>query len=250
MLLVKVHGIDIPLINIGTSPFIGAGQFGFKGLRWRRRFLHDPEAMAELLKIGYKCGAVGVHVIPEGSIERAVRMVQREYPDFKVIGSLPPANVTEGLDVLVSLGAQIIFLHGEVGDARDEAVIRSLMNQIKDRGCKPGVATHTTPVKTVKFLVERRIDAPILLPFNKMGYSMEDKESLERLVDSQPIECVGMKVLAAGRLKPKEAFQYISHHRLKAVIIGAVQKDEIREATHYALQYLTHSRQEIQRKKR
>lgn len=237
-MLVEVHGVKVPLVMLGTSPFVGAGQFGSKGLLWRRRFLHNAEAMAELMKASYEAGAVGVHIIPEGSIPEAVRLAKRDHPDFKATGTLMPRRVEEGLEELVSLEAQIIFLHPEIGESHDEALVSALLNRIRDRGCVPGVATHNNPPSTVRFLLQHGIDVPVLLPFNKLGYSMGDRAELERLVDTQPIQCIGMKVLAAGRLPPEEAFEYVSNHKIKAVTVGAVAEDEIKQAAHRAIRYL------------
>ena len=81
-----IEGRRVPLISIGTSPFIGAGQFGVKGLLWRSRFLHNAQAMAELMMESYELGAKGAHIIPLGDIPKAVKLVRREHPDFIVIG--------------------------------------------------------------------------------------------------------------------------------------------------------------------
>ena len=42
---------QIPKISIGTSPFMGAGQFGQLGLIWRTEFLHNAEKMARLMML-------------------------------------------------------------------------------------------------------------------------------------------------------------------------------------------------------
>ena len=49
----NLHGLKIPVIQVGTSPFIGAGQFGPIGLTWRRKFLDNAEAMAEVFATAF-----------------------------------------------------------------------------------------------------------------------------------------------------------------------------------------------------
>ena len=44
-----------------------------------------------------------------------------------------------------------------------------------------------------------------------------------------------MKSLAAGRINPEEAFQYISEHNISALAIGMVTKEEISESVPAAL---------------
>ena len=60
----KIDDIDIPLVSTGTSPFIGAGQFGSKAFEWRTRFLNNPMAMFEILEASYGEGARGIEVMP------------------------------------------------------------------------------------------------------------------------------------------------------------------------------------------
>lgn len=234
----KINGRKIPLVMIGSSPFIGAGQFSFKGLLWRRKFLKNAMAMAELMERSYEVGGGGAHVIPEGEIPNAVRMVREEYPDFKVIGSTLPYKVKEGIKELASLDAEIIFLHGEISDSRDEGKILELFDEIRGMGSLPGIASHNNPPKTIEFLLRRGIDAPVLLPFNKLGYAMNGKTELEQMIDTCPLNFIGMKTLAAGRLKPREALEYVSRHKIRAVTIGAVTEDEVKETFSIALHYL------------
>lgn len=42
---------DLPHLMLGTSPFIGAGQFGSRSSEYRKRFFDNPDNMTELLSI-------------------------------------------------------------------------------------------------------------------------------------------------------------------------------------------------------
>lgn len=229
-MLVKVAGTDVPLVSIGTSPFIGAGQFGFKGLIWRRTFLNDPRRMAELMIQGFKLGILGAHILPVGAIPIAVKLVRDTIPDYLVIGSLmPPPDLKESLETLISLESKIIFIHGEISDRRRKDQILSIIDIIKEMGATAGVATHTYPVRTLKFLLTEGIKVPVLLPFNLHGSYMEDQPELERLVDESHLECIAMKVLDAGRLSPKNAISYVVKHNIKAITVGMTSVQELEE---------------------
>ena len=65
---------------------------------------------------------------------------------------------------------------------------------------------------------------------------MGNKKELEELVDNtNNFYFIGMKTLAAGKIKPNLAFQYIANHNITAVTIGMVTKEQAEESTKIAL---------------
>jgi len=236
-LYTTIEGRKVPLISIGTSPFIGAGQFGVKGLLWRSRFLYNAPAMAELMMKSYEFGAKGAHIIPLGDIPKAVKLVRKEYPDFVVIGSTPPEGVEKGIKTLIDLDAEIIFVHGSIADSLRYELLDRYCRIIEEAGVISGVATHR-PVHTVRYVENNCLCKAVLLPFNPVGYSMENRRLLEEIVDNSSLSFIAMKALAAGSVRPEEAFKYISQHNIKAVTVGLVSKEEAKETIHAALKYL------------
>ena len=67
---------------------------------------------------------------------------------------------------------------------------------------------------------------------------MGQKEVLEEIVTNSDLTFVGMKVLAAGAVKPQVAFDYIAKFPIKAVTVGMVTKEEIQETVPIALKTL------------
>jgi hypothetical protein len=69
---------------------------------------------------------------------------------------------------------------------------------------------------------------------------MGNVEELESIVDNKDgYWFVGMKTLAAGRLSPSEAFEYISKHNICSVTIGMVSTEEAEITTKIALNALS-----------
>jgi len=239
MLFTSIEGREIPLVSIGTSPFFGAGQFGIKALSWREKFLHNPKAMAELMMAAYDAGSRGAHIIPLGRISAAANIVKDQYSDFIVIGSTPPNNIMKGIEILEKMDARIILVHGQISDLRNRKTLSDLLNEIRNIGAIPGIATHE-PIETISFIENEGLDCPVILvPFNSKGYAMQNKLQLERMIDSSTKFFIGMKVLAAGQIKPEAAFEYIwQHNNISAVTIGVTSSQEAKESVHFALKYL------------
>jgi hypothetical protein len=233
----KIDRTDIPLVTTGTSPFIGAGQFGLKAFKWREKFLNNPDAMVEILEESYQAGARGIEAIPIGKIMEATKIMAETYDDYIVTGSTYPGR-EPGIDALIEVGAKLIFVHGMISDNKGKKLLK-LLDMIDSHGAIPGIATHD-PIPTIIYALENSLNVKaFLIPFNAAGEFMGNAKKLEKLVDSTlDYSFVGMKTLAAGTLEPKKAFEYISKHNICSVTIGMVSKIEAHESTKIALEAL------------
>lgn len=115
----------------------------------------------------------------------------------------------------------------------------TLLDDINSRGVIPGIAAHD-PVTTINYAVENSLNVKaFLVPFNQSGEFLEDIENLEKLVDSTSnYYFIGMKTLAAGKIDPKTAYDYISKHNIHGVTIGMVNIQDAQSSTKFALEFL------------
>ncbi|MFX0103973.1 MAG: hypothetical protein ACFE75_00590 [Candidatus Hodarchaeota archaeon] len=233
----KIDDIKIPLVSLGTSPFIGAGQFGFRAFEWRRKFLYNSEAMFEILDASYEKGARGIQIIPTGKIIEAARMMNELHSDYVITGSTYPGE-DPGIDQLIEIGAKLIFVHGMISDNKGPNLMK-LLEEISGYGVIPGIATHD-PIPTIGYCIENSLNVKVfLIPFNKNGFLMGNIKKLEEIVNkTKNFYFIGMKTLAAGKIKPNIAFKYIANHNICAVTIGMVTKKQAEESTKIALKYL------------
>ncbi len=229
-----IENVKLPLVSNGTSPFIGAGQFGFKAFEWRRKFLNNPDKMVEILETSYQYGARGIEAIPIGKIMDASRIMSEIHSDYIVTGSTYPGK-DSSIDLLIKAEAKIIFVHGMIADNKGKELSR-LLDDIVSHGIIPGIATHE-PIPTIKYTIDKSLNVKaFLIPFNAVGVFMGNVKSLEHIVDKpSSYYFIGMKTLAAGNLDPVEAFEYISKHNISAVTIGMVTKEEAKISTKVAL---------------
>ncbi len=231
MSFIELESQKIPRITIGTSPFMGAGQFGPLGFVWRSEFFQNAEKMANLMQLSYEYGAKGVEVIPAGQILTAALLTQEKYPEFTILGSTfwERGKNDFRISELIKADTKIIFLHGSISDQRDLHLIRPLLSKIREAGNIPGMATHY-PLYTIPFIQKNKLDCPaILLPFNYRGEFMGNQKAVEEIVDSMEYFFVAMKPLAAGKIPPRKAFPYLGKHNISAVTIGMVTEEEVIE---------------------
>jgi len=84
----------------------------------------------------------------------------------------------------------------------------------------------------INFLNDIGIKNPLLMaPFNPIGFQMNpSREEAEKALKKTPSRIIAMSTLAAGYVKPKEAFEYISTlAEIGSVIVGASSEEHIVE---------------------
>jgi putative N-acetylmannosamine-6-phosphate epimerase len=233
-----IEGQKIPLVSVGTSPFLGAAQFGKDARTYRKKFMNDENAILEILKAAYSAGARGIELIPIGKIPEATNLMKNSYDNFIVTGSTAPGP-DPMIDELLELDAKIIFAHGMVSDKRNEKLLK-IIDDIESRGSIPGVAAHN-PISTLDYVFENAPQVKtFLIPFNASGVFMGDQKKLEEIIDSRKdLSIMGMKTVAAGKIEPKRAYKYISKHNIKCVTIGMVTVEQAQESTEFALTMLS-----------
>jgi len=224
-------------VSVGTSPFLGASQFGKNARVYRRKFLNHADAVLEILEASYEVGGRGIEIILAGKVTEAAKIMAETHDDFVITGSTFPGP-DPLIKELAELGAKIVFAHGMVADKKDEK-LEKLIDEIESTGIIPGIAAHN-PVSTLEYAFENLPNVKaFLIPFNTRGYLMGNQKELEKIVDSHKNHhFMGMKTLAAGKLDPNKAYEYISKHNICCTTIGMVSVNEARESTKMALKSL------------
>jgi len=206
---------------------------------YRKRFFNDAKAMLEIMEASYESGGRGIGAIPFGKVTEAVKIMKETHDDYIITGSTLPGNLPDpGIEQLIDLDAKIIFVHASISDRKSERVLK-LLDEISSRGVIPGLAVHN-PISTLEYVLENNINAKaFLVPFNVDGMMMGNQKKLEDIVDKTPDKSfMAMKTLAAGKIEPKRAYEYISQHNICAVVIGMVEVKEAQISTETALKTL------------
>jgi hypothetical protein len=113
-------------------------------------------------------------------------------------------------------------------------LFKSYVDFMPKLGIKPGFETRNFPYlvsKLKEWDIDLR-DVIIATPFNKVGFQMNpSKEDCERaLAILQGPNVIAMSILAAGYLRPVEAFSYIKNlPNLGAVVVGVSTQQHARE---------------------
>lgn len=222
-----IDGIEVPRLMLGTSPFLGAGQFGSRAIEYYQRFYLHPENITELIieamELGITCvQAVGYEVIVK-AIEEAKSYTKK---DIEIVGSIGVQDFEQELDLMKNLKAKIILTHARITDKLDD-YFRDCIDKI-DKVAIAGVVTHNPGVIIPKLSDQDKIKV-IMAPINKAGRFMflYPEQALDAIKNTDKI-VIGKKTLAAGMLKPREALEYVAEF-VYGVAIGVASTEELQE---------------------
>ena len=235
----KILNGEIPRTLLGTSPFIAAAQFGHRARLYQIDLYNNPENIFKIIKKSYEMGITGIQVIPYTPVIEALKKALNAGYDMDIIGTVRPEKELEDIQLLSNLNATSMILHADISDKKDWNFIGEKLRLIKDEDAVPGIATHM-PYSTTKRLVGSPIQEMFdvyMVPVNKLGYLMDteiygydERTHLNQLINSLDKTIIVKKVLAAGILKPQEAFDYLKTVEFADIVtIGIASEAEAEE---------------------
>ena len=100
------------------------------------------------------------------------------------------------------------------------------------------ISKHVSVLLDVEEIINNsynlEISSPVIMsPFNKVGYQMNSsKEICESTIRNNPeVKFIAMSTLAAGYLKPREAYDYLFNEvdNIAGVVVGVSSKEHAEE---------------------
>jgi hypothetical protein len=230
--MIKLEDRRIPSVMLGTSPFIGAGQFGSRAYQYRRTLWDNPQNMTTIIKhSALKLGVQAVEAIGFERILKCVKEAEKETNSkISVIGSITPDNPKKSLRLLCEAQAEMIFVHGSIVDELRLNEVEAFVDEIRSAGIIPGLATHM-PEVTLPVVLKRNLKAPALMvPLNAAGIFLESVDKVLQLISGSGKFVVAMKVLGAGVIPPRQALNFIfAHEFVHSAALGVASIKEANE---------------------
>jgi len=224
---------DLPKLMLGTSPFIGAGQFGSKSLDYRRRFFDNPDNMTRHFIHSASLGVKAIQLIGYQPLVAALMKAEEISGDFFIAVTIPRGDFAANLDLVSQLEPEFVSVHAQFCDGFDSR-LNEWIDMIRDTEAKPAASTHS-PGTTIPLLDELGFEA-YLAPVNTVGYGMEpDIESTLKALERTRKKVLAIKPLAAGKVSPeKSVFKYIYRYA-DSIAVGITSEEEMEETYSAAL---------------
>lgn len=224
-------GLGIPRILLGTSPFIGAGQFGRRAPSYYAKFYLNPGNILGIIRRAYGIGINGIQLLPYRPVVEAVERALGEGMELRIVGSVRLGEAEEDIRLLDRLGAIAMIAHAEIADLGDREAIEEVLDAIHGTGRPAGLASHK-PFRTLSWLEGSGLGYEILMvPLNAAGAFMDCRpEELAALLKRLGKIVIAKKVLAAGSLPPHRALSYVAGLGcVDSVALGVASEREVDE---------------------
>lgn len=233
----EISGKKIPRVLLGTSPFLGAGQFGSRAEKYHERFYQNSENMVNLILRTWELGVRGIQAIAYPRIVEAIGEAKnREGIDPVVIGTVLPGEIESGVDLLQRIGATVGLLHGSETDQCNLDGISDCLEKIRSAGMIPGVAIHRA-LPTLKAIVGSGSGYDvIMMPLNPKGIMIGNLPEYLEVMKRVPCPIIAKKVLGAGRIPPHESLPWVAELPVAGVTLGVASEEEARETFALALE--------------
>lgn len=215
---IEIRDKEIPRTLLGTSPFIGAAQFGHRSRLYQLDLYNKPENILKIIKKSYELGITGIQLVPYEPVVKAVNWAIKDGCELNIVGTVRQDCEDEDIKLLAELEASSMLIHGAITDELNYDYLAEKLEKIRQTGATTGLVTHR-PFNTTKNLLE----SPILglfdiymVPVNKLGYLMDtdrfmdkDRAEFRDLIKKLDKTIIAKKTMAVGILTPNDAFDYL-----------------------------------------
>jgi len=238
--IISIGGRELPAVSLGTSPFIGAGQFGSRASTYRRLFFDNPANMVDLMVYVAELGVPCVQLL-------AVDRLLDAFGESKGQSGVDLAcTLTVGfgdrdweLKQASDINPHVVFLHAMITDRLHLKGIERWLNDIRNLGLVPGCVTHK-PARVLPILIESGLDIQAyMVPFNREGIFMDCKpDALVRILDPIERPVIAKKALAAGTVSPSVGLPFIAQYtQIDGLALGLTSRQEMKQSLSLAISH-------------
>ncbi|WP_287412641.1 hypothetical protein [Methanobrevibacter sp.] len=250
----EYKGKEIPRTILGYGPFMAELYFGHRSRLYLDDLYNNPQNAANVIIESYDQGVRAINLVNDSKLLEAYDLAVDAGCEMKVIATIGKSDVDylnpnydvakevdwdEDIDLFSTYDCPIMLVDEFITDAYDWRLTTRMLNRINDTGSLSGLVT-AFPSRTTDLLADN-LDMDLfdfyMIPLNSLSYMMDinafnasqRQEFVDRLLALNK-KVIATRVLAAGVLKPKEAFSFLkSVDYVDAISIGVAKVEEARE---------------------
>lgn len=235
-------GLKVARLILGANPFAGCSHQNEK----RDNEMLAYNTIERIKETWARAEAAGINTMVTNNTTSHVVQAVREYLGnggklqwIAQVSERGKSGMLKAIDEVVDIGCKALFFHGAHTDdaytRKDDKTLRSWCNHARSRGVPVGVAGHA-PETHLWVNSLGIVDFHVVCFFN-CGSLHDGKGNRYKLQDIGPaVECVrrikkpciGYKIMGAGRIDPRMAFEY-AFEQIKAtdvVNVGMYRGDK------------------------
>ena len=250
----KYNGKDIPQTILGYGPFKSDLNYGHRSRLYLDDLYNNPQNAAEVIIESYNQGVRAINLVNDSNLLKAYDIAADSGCEMKVIATIGKSDVDylnpnyevakevdwdDDIELFSSYDCPLMLVDEFITDAYDWRLTSKILNRINDSNALSGLVT-SFPSKTSDLLADN-LDMDLfdfyMIPYNSLSYMMDisafnasQRQEFIDKIKSLNKKIIATRILAAGVLKPKEAFIFYKNvDFVDAICMGVAKVSEARE---------------------
>ena len=244
----------IPKTILGYGPFMAELYYGHRSRLYLDDLYNSPQNISEVIIESYNQGVRAINLVNDSNLLEAYDIAVSHGCKMKVIATIGKSDVDylnpnyevakevdwdEDIELFSSYDSPLMLVDEFITDAYDWRLTSKILNRINDAGSLSGLVT-AFPSRTTD-LIPNNLDMDLfdfyMIPLNSISYMMDinafnasqRQEFVDRVLSLNK-KIIATRILAAGVLKPKEAFTfYKTVDYVDAICMGVAKVEEAQE---------------------
>lgn len=250
----EYNGKTIPQTILGYGPFMAELYYGHRSRLYLDDLYNNPQNAAEVIIESYNQGVRAINLVNDSNLLEAYDIAVSQGCEMKVIATIGKSDVDylnpnyevakevdwdEDIDLFSGYDCPLMLVDEFITDGYDWALTSRILKRINDSGALSGLVT-AFPSKTSDLLADN-LDMDLfdfyMIPYNSLSYMMDisafnasqRQEFIDKIKNLNK-KIIATRILAAGVLKPKEAYTFYKNvDFVDAICMGVAKVSEARE---------------------
>ncbi|MHA1667428.1 MAG: hypothetical protein ACTSX6_12195 [Candidatus Heimdallarchaeaceae archaeon] len=220
---------------------VGAIKFSSSEILPTNSSAKNVEILLPLLQRTVDAGAEGcVFYLLDEEMVKFLNVINTTFPELKIMVLVKFDEIDFISSLLTKLDFKplVIFLDHTISDQRDNELVSKYINALSKFTDHFGIYT-LEPIGTVSFFITSTQNIQIfIVPFNMLGFGLQNRSLVEMIINSSDNLYLAADVLAQGRIKPRQAYDYVTTHRIHGTYIELEEIEAVLESIKFARYFL------------
>ena len=250
----EYKGKTVPQTILGYGPFMAELYFGHRSRLYLDDLYNNPQNISEVIQEAYDHGVRAINLVNDDNLLKAYDLAVDAGCEMKVIATIGKSDVDylnpnyevakevdwdEDIELFSSYDCPLMLVDEFIVDGYDWRLTSKILNMINDSGSLSGLVT-AFPSRTSDLLLEN-LDMDLfdfyMIPYNSLSYMMDisafnasQRQEFIDKIKKLNKKIIATRILAAGVLKPKEAFTFYKNvDFVDAICMGIAKVSEAKE---------------------
>ena len=250
----EYKGKSIPKTILGYGPFMAELYFGHRSRLYQIDLYDNPQNTANVIVEAYNQGVRAINLVNDSKLLKAYDLACDMGCEMKVIATVGKSDVDylnpnyevakdvdwdEDIELFGSYDCPVMLVDEFIVDAHDWKLTSKILSEINEANALSGLVS-AFPSKTADLIVEN-LDMDLfdfyMIPFNSLSYMMDisafnksQREEFRQKLLNLNKKIIATRILAAGVLKPNEAFTFFKNiDYVDMITLGVAKVEEARE---------------------